>query len=419
MMELRELYIDEEELEFPGVEALSLVRYPAIEANFVFFNKQFALAKLDEERRMLVGPALIPEKKIYRQDPDGTEYEVYFTADTVKKAAHLFMRNSKMNAATVEHEVKTDQVYVYESWVVENVKKDKQQVYGMKYPKGTWMVSMRVDSDELWQGIKDGSLRGISIEGFFVDRLTSPKKEKEEMEILSQIRAFAKRTNLFAEETLQDGTKLVTEADAFEPGVKVQVLDEEGNPQDAPTGEHTLQNGTVITVGEGSILESIGKEEEPVAAEEEKKEEEEKAEMEEHKEEDKDKDKEKDERMGGYRKRIKAALAEAEVPEEAQDMLVEAVVVVVDEIVQEAVAPVVEDAVEEAVEEKIEEVVEEKVEEVAMSAEILSELKKLSARVAQLEDAPAADFKHAPTKSNQVKDLTRMSVSERVFNSLR
>ncbi len=126
------------------------------------------------------------------------------------------------------------------------------------------MVAVKVENGDLWQRVKAGELRGFSIEGYFADRLINKVETptNEEMSILTQIRELLAKTNLFAEDQLQDGTKIVTEAEAFEPGVIVNVIDEEGNPTPAPAGEHTLMNGTIIVVGEGGRLESVGKKEE-------------------------------------------------------------------------------------------------------------------------------------------------------------
>ena len=106
-MRLVELLIDEEMEDF-GVEAISLVKFPAIEENMVFFkhDDRFMLAKVDEDKRMLVGPALIPDKNIGRYDKEkDEEYEVYFSKETVKKASLLFMQQKRNADFTIDHDV--------------------------------------------------------------------------------------------------------------------------------------------------------------------------------------------------------------------------------------------------------------------------------------------------------------------------
>lgn len=267
-MELRELLINEQE-ELFGVEAISLVEYPAIQENFVFFSENapqgVVLAKVDEERRTIVGPALIPHKHIYRRDPDGLEYNVFFSPKTVQQAAHLFLRQSKTHAATVEHRSPIDGVFVQESWIVEEPGTDKQQLYGFNLPSGTWMVSMKVENDKMWEGIKDGSLRGLSIEGWFVDKIEKLKTtdmSKQDKGLVERMKGwFSAKPELLGEAKLQDGGSLVTEED-MAVGVMAYVMSPEGEMMEAEPGTYTLEDGSTVVVGEGAIIESMGEEEE-------------------------------------------------------------------------------------------------------------------------------------------------------------
>lgn len=166
-----ELVIDDSN-EAIAIDAISLVTSPAIETDFVYFNKEnnLTLAKIDEEKRMLVSPALIPYKQIYRYNADTDKhYYVYFTADTVRKSAEAFIKHHNTNNATIQHEYKVTGVSVIESWISESETKDKSNLYGYELPKGTWFVSMRIENDEVWQQIKSGELKGLSIEGYFVN----------------------------------------------------------------------------------------------------------------------------------------------------------------------------------------------------------------------------------------------------------
>jgi hypothetical protein len=168
-----ELLIDEEQEEF-GVEAISLVKFPAIEENFVFFNKdqKLTLAKVDEEKKLLIGPALIPDKLIPRwDDAKQEEFEVYFSEQTVQQAAELFMRQKRNGEYTVEHESKVDGLSIFESWIVADKDRDKAAVYGFDVPAGTWMVSVRVHNEDVWNDVKGKKYRGFSIEGYFIDKL--------------------------------------------------------------------------------------------------------------------------------------------------------------------------------------------------------------------------------------------------------
>jgi hypothetical protein len=169
-----ELVIDEDSQEL-AIDAISLVSAPAIEQDFVFFGKEknnLTFAKVDEEKRMLISPALIPEKSIFRHDPQTqSDYYVYFSKATVRKASELYLKNNNHHKATEEHSERVSGVLTVESWIIEDPKMDKSTLYGFSLPKGTWMVMMRISNEELWSKIKDGELKGLSIEGYFTDRM--------------------------------------------------------------------------------------------------------------------------------------------------------------------------------------------------------------------------------------------------------
>ena len=181
---LIELIIDET-AELFGVEAVSLVKFPAIEENFVFFNQDFlSLAKLDEEQRQLVGAVLIPDKKINRYDKDtNEEYNVFFTKETIKQAQKLFMASLRNNSHTLEHNETVDGLTVVESWIKEDEKYDKSNLWGFKnMPIGTWFVQVSAEgNDDIWNKIKNKEVRGFSIEGWFTDKLIEASKQKKDI----------------------------------------------------------------------------------------------------------------------------------------------------------------------------------------------------------------------------------------------
>jgi len=185
----------EENNEMLAIDAISLVSAPAIEQDFVYFGKEkhnLTFAKVDEDKRMLVSPALIPNKQIFRYDPNtDSEYYVYFSPETVRQASELYLKHNNHHKATHEHNERVSGVLTVESWIIEDPKMDKSKVYGYNLPKGTWMVKMRVDNDDLWQKVKSGELRGLSIEGYFVDKMqkmseTQPT-DQEILEALNEI----------------------------------------------------------------------------------------------------------------------------------------------------------------------------------------------------------------------------------------
>ena len=152
--------------ETKGVFALSLVDDPAMEDLWVAMSKhpqQVEFSAVDEEKRLLLGACLIPNKKIYR-NLDGKEFYLTFTDKTIEKLAHYFLKNQYQNNSTFEHRTKIDGMSVAESWIVENPKQDKSIAFGKEYEKGTWVVMMKVDNDAVWQKVKQGEVKGFSIE---------------------------------------------------------------------------------------------------------------------------------------------------------------------------------------------------------------------------------------------------------------
>jgi hypothetical protein len=186
--EIIELLIDETKDEY-GINAVSVVRDPAIEENFVALNKhEVELKEVDTEKRILMGAALIPNKQIYRRNKD-KEYYIFFSEETVRKASELFLMRSNQNNATYEHERKMlDGMSVVESWIIEDEKTDKSRLYNFSLPKGTWMISMKVNNDEIWQSVKDGEVKGFSIEGHFADKYEMSKEQIEKDEIIAYLK---------------------------------------------------------------------------------------------------------------------------------------------------------------------------------------------------------------------------------------
>ena len=176
-----ELFIDDNNDE-DGIYAISLVESPAIESDFVALSKHKVEFKtLDEDKRIIVGLALIPDKKIYRRKKD-YEYNIVFSKETVRKASELYLSSLNVHNATLEHEKATDGVCVVESWIVEDVEKDKTALHGIEAPLGSWAVVMKINNDDVWKDIKDKKYLGLSIEGIF----SEPKEEELSKELTEE-----------------------------------------------------------------------------------------------------------------------------------------------------------------------------------------------------------------------------------------
>ncbi len=186
-MELYELIIEDENID--EVYALSLVENPAIEADWVYFTEhkeQVKFATVDNDKRTIVAPVLIPDKRIYRVDErTGKEYEVFIRAETIEKLAQQYLMKGYQNKATVEHSENIDgDITVVESWVSKSSTKDKSANYFTRiFPAGTWFVTLKVNDEKLWQDyVKTGKVKAISIEGLFGHQLVKAAAVLELME---------------------------------------------------------------------------------------------------------------------------------------------------------------------------------------------------------------------------------------------
>ena len=152
--------------ETEGVYALSVVENPAMEDFWITLSEQpnvVELAQIDKEKRLLLGAALIPNKKIYR-NIDGNEFYITFSEETIEKLSHEFLKKQHNNNSSLEHEVSLNGMSVVQSWIVDDPDKDKSNVYGKRYEKGTWVAMMKVDNDEVWEQVKSGDVKGFSID---------------------------------------------------------------------------------------------------------------------------------------------------------------------------------------------------------------------------------------------------------------
>ena len=181
-MKLIELILDDDEA--IGVSAISVVANGAIESDFIALNNQeIKLAEINKEKRLLMGALLIPKKPIYRKSGED-EYYIFFSEKTIAKASQLYLQNGNQSEATLEHKDQLKDLTLVESWIVEDKQKDKTALYGLDVPVGTWMGSVKVENDEIWNDyVKTGKVKGFSIEGYFADKMERPNEElKEDLE---------------------------------------------------------------------------------------------------------------------------------------------------------------------------------------------------------------------------------------------
>jgi len=128
---------------------------------------------------MVVGPLMIPNKLIVRVNEEGEPYYVYFSKETIEQIAQKMMREKYIDQLNLEHNPDEPvDGYMVSTWIVEDVEKDKQQVYEFNLPVGTWMGQYKIKDQKVWQKVKNGEIKGFSIEGFFGDRFVQAKAIK-------------------------------------------------------------------------------------------------------------------------------------------------------------------------------------------------------------------------------------------------
>ena len=266
-----------------GVFAISLVNAPATEETFIAMAKQEKIvkfAKVDEEQRILMGLVLQPDQLIYRVDEDGNEFEMFFSAETIKDFSQNFFQSGFQLNSKLEHDEPIEGVTFVESWLVENPKVDKSAAFGLEYPKGSWLVSMKVDNDDIWNNyIKTGELKGFSIDGMveleevtLKSNIQMSKNNKNILALLKQIVSGAEQEVEVTLGSVKSGElDIQFDGETLEVGAPVFLLaDEEkvsladGTYKIDEGGEIVVKDGLVESMSEAEAEEEVAPEAEEV-----------------------------------------------------------------------------------------------------------------------------------------------------------
>ena len=215
--------------------AISMVEAPAIESDFV------ALAKEEEdkvqvflesnEKHMVYGAALIPDKDIYRNNGE-QEFYISFTKESIEKMSQDFMKEYRQHEVKTDHEDVANEVCVVESWLVQDAYKDKANALGINVPEGTWMVGMKVNNIETWERVKAGELKGFSVESMLTLEEFS-KQNDNNMSIETNDMNFWNKMKEVLAEVFSKKEEVVEEPTEIEP----TNIDLEEQPQVEPTPE--------------------------------------------------------------------------------------------------------------------------------------------------------------------------------------
>jgi hypothetical protein len=154
-------------------------------------NMKMVFSVVDEDKKIIVGAAMVPNKMIHRYDDLGNLYYVFFSKESIKKMADKFLKERRTDQTSIEHNgliLGSDKVFITESWVSEDEIYDKSSKYGFSLPAGTWYVSMKVNDDKVWKLIKEKALTGYSVEGLFAEKSVFSKEDKQ----INQIKQLLK-----------------------------------------------------------------------------------------------------------------------------------------------------------------------------------------------------------------------------------
>jgi len=260
-----------------GIYAISLVDDPATKELFISLKAEqtdIQLATANEEKRIVVGPVLIPNQLIMRNDPDGGEpFNIMFEAETIAEIHEKFIKNGFQNNSTIEHDGKfIEDVTFTETWIKEDDVHDKSVLYGFKHPIGTLYGMQKINNDEVWNDyIKTGKVKGFSIDGtkFGLEKINLNTNYMNLEAIANAIKEGFAAIKLssdnpapevvdvkLAQMKLSDGVT-VLEAESFEAGQEVVIVAEDGTTTPAPVGEHELEDGNVLIITEAGIIAEI------------------------------------------------------------------------------------------------------------------------------------------------------------------
>ena len=251
-----------------GVFAISLVENPAIEIDFIALSKEniIKLAEVSEEKRLLISPVLIPNQPIYRRDDQGNEFNIVFPEETILKAQQNFYKQGFQRNSNIEHDynLTLNDVTFVESWIKEDDTHDKSLKYGFNLPNGTWFAVMKVENDEAWQKVKNGEVKGFSIEGNFdlekinLSNNMSFKEQFREVLVefgLAKPKEETPTIELGAIATTDGSLKIEFEGAMLAQDSEVWITDENGEKQPVPDGEYTLENDMIVVIVDSKCVE--------------------------------------------------------------------------------------------------------------------------------------------------------------------
>lgn len=290
-----------------GMFVISLVDYPATCSNFLAFSKERLTYEIqDEEQRKVFGLVMGANLPIYRRNPDGYEYFIVYSRETIAKMAEKYFKMGLNNNVDTMHDFELEEGITMTQMYIKDSEKGVSPKGFEEFEDGSLFAEFHVENDEVWNGIKEGTYRGFSLAGVF--EVSEPKVEDNKQSIKNSIQmklekikeALRKLLVEFGTIATDKGTLVWDGEDEIKEGDAVHSVDENGNDVPVEDGDYTtedkriisIEGGKVVAIKEAEVEEPIEEEpkeeETPIETEEEPKENEEKEEEEEPKEDEKD-----------------------------------------------------------------------------------------------------------------------------------
>lgn len=282
-----------------GMFVISLVDYPATCSNFLAFSKERLTYEIqDEEQRKVFGLVMGANLPIYRRNPDGYEYFIVYSRETIAKMAEKYFKMGLNNNVDTMHDFELEEGITMTQMYIKDSEKGVSPKGFEEFEDGSLFAEFHVENDEVWNGIKEGTYRGFSLAGVF--EVSEPKVEDNKQSIKNSIQmklekikeALRKLLVEFGTIATDKGTLVWDGEDEIKEGDAVHSVDENGNDVPVEDGDYTTEDKRIISIEGGKVvaiketeveepIEEEPKEEEtPIETEEEPKENEEKEEEE-------------------------------------------------------------------------------------------------------------------------------------------
>lgn len=179
------------------VNFIGLVDRPAIDRNFQAFNdhKQKAQFVVNDEKRIISGPAMIADMPLYRKDDQLGEYFVMFDKPAIQTIVEKFSAKGYLQKFNLFHDdqQQVSDVTIFNSFITDAAMGISAPTGFADASDGSWFISAKVNNDAVWARVKEGVIKGFSVEGLF-SYLPMKKAKMSKEDALQKIEQFLNET---------------------------------------------------------------------------------------------------------------------------------------------------------------------------------------------------------------------------------